>query len=410
MQWLWIIGVGAWFFDPSICLAEEPTAYKLKVSVPESHVAEVEAEFPTDGRESIELMMPIWSPGYYRVEDYTARIRDFSAKAPDGSRLSVEKPKKNRWTIRTNGVPKVLVSYRLTCEQRSVTTNWVGPEYAVWNGAATFVTLAASTKRPHDLWIQLPENWKQSMTALEPSPEGGRNHYRAEDYDTLVDAPIVAGNPSVHEFDVEGKKHSLVDLGDLGNWDGAKAAADLEKIARENHRFWGMLPFERKYLFLNVFRQGGGGLEHRNSTLLTSSPSTAKTQRPYPGWLSFVSHEYFHAFNVKRLRPVELGPFDYENPPKTESLWIAEGLTSYFGDLIVARSGLVGSNVFLDGLSRDIRQLQNSSGRLLQTLEQSSLDVWSSGTSGVGRDNTKTVNYYVKGPIVGFLLDAKIRA
>ena len=122
-----------------------------------------------------------------------------------------------------------------------------------------------------------------------------------------------------------------------------------------------------------------------------------------------MSHEYFHAFNVKRLRPVELGPFDYEHPPTTSSLWIAEGLTTYFGDLIVVRSGLGTTQDFLKAMSSDIEQLQNSPGRLVQSLEQSSLDVWSSGTSGVGRNRDKTVNYYVKGPIVGFLLDARIQ-
>ena len=112
------------------------------------------------------------------------------------------------------------------------------------------------------------------MTALEPALDGLPNHYRADDYDTLVDSPIVAGNPSVHEFEVDGSKHLLVDIGELGPWDGELAARELEKIVRENRRFWGFLPFKR-YLFLNVFRQGGGGLEHKNSTLLTASPPRA---------------------------------------------------------------------------------------------------------------------------------------
>jgi predicted metalloprotease with PDZ domain len=354
-------------------------------------------------------MMPIWSPGFYRVEDYAGKVLDLSVKGQDGAALDVEKPKKNRWKIRTNGRPKAIVSYRLTCEQRSVTTNWVGREYAVWNGAATFITLFESSKRPHVVRVVLPEGWKRSMAALAAYPGGGPDHYLAEDYDTLVDSPIVAGNPVVREFSVEGKTHALVDIGELGAWDGEKAARDLEKIARENHRFWGGLPFERTYLFLNVFRQGGGGLEHRNSTLLTSRTSNATNPRGHLSWLSFVSHEYFHAFNVKRLRPVELGPFDYESPPKTPSLWISEGLTTYFGNLMVVRSGLGTPENFLASISGEIRSLQNSPGRLLQTLEDASLDVWNSGTSGIGRDNRKTVSYYVKGPVVGFLLDARIR-
>ena len=183
---------------------------------------------------------------------------------------------------------------------------------------------------------------------------------------------------------------------------------ELEKLVQENRRLWGFLPFKR-YLFLNVFRQGGGGLEHKNSTLLTASPPRAAYPARNFRWLSFVSHEYFHAFNVKRLRPVELGPFDYEHPPNTSGLWIAEGFTSYYGELIVVRPGSGTTEDFLGAVSSHIEQLQNSPGRLVQSLEQSSLDVWSSGTSGVGRSRDKTVNYYVKGPIVGFLLDARIQ-
>lgn len=162
-------------------------------------------------------------------------------------------------------------------------------------------------------------------------------------------------------------------------------------------------------MFLNLFRAGGGGLEHRNSTVLTSNASRMATPRAYLSWLGFVSHEYFHSFNVKRLRPIELGPFDYENPPSTGSLWISEGLTTYFGDLMVVHAGLAGPEDFFANLSGHISQLQNSPGRHLQTLEEASLDVWNSGVSGVGRDAATTVSYYTKGPVVGFLLDARIR-
>jgi predicted metalloprotease with PDZ domain len=243
------------------------------------------------------------------------------------------------------------------------------------------------------------------MTGLEAAPGGLPNHFRAADYDTLVDSPIVAGDLSVREFDVEGSRHYVVDAGEFKQWDGQRSAQDLEKIVRETRRFWGFLPF-KKYVFLNVFRQGGGGLEHQNSTLLTSSPRAAT---PTFRWLAFVSHEYFHAFNVKRLRPVEISVFDYERPPQTASLWVSEGLTSYYGELLVCRAGLGSPQDCLAALSSHITSLQNSPGRLLQTLEQSSLDVWNSGTSGVGRDTATKVSYYVKGPVVGFLLDAKVQ-
>ncbi len=385
--------------------AAEPIVYTVKFPAPESHIAEVEAVIPTDKRAAIELMMPVWSPGFYRVEEYASRVQSLSARTADGKPLAVEQPQKNRWRIATNGAASVIVSYNLLCTGRSVTTNWVSEDLLVLNGAAAFITLAEQARRPHEIRLELAPQWKRAASGLDAAPDGNPNHFRAADYDSLVDAPIVAGDLSVREFTVEGSKHQLADVGDYKKWDGQRGAQDLEKIVRATRQYWGGLPFKR-YVFLNVFRQVGGGLEHSNSTLLTSSPNmTTPTLR----WLAFVSHEYFHAFNVKRLRPVELGPFDYEHPPSTSSLWIAEGLTTYGADLVVARAGLCNTQEFLALLSSNITSLQNSPGRLKQTLAQASLDVWNSGTSGVGRDTQNLVSYYVKGPVVGFLLDAKIQ-
>jgi predicted metalloprotease with PDZ domain len=169
------------------------------------------------------------------------------------------------------------------------------------------------------------------------------------------------------------------------------------------------LPF-RTYAFLLVFRPGGGGLEHRNSMLATTQAASTQTPAAYSRWLNFISHEYAHAFNVKRLRPIELGPFDYEHEVRTSGLWISEGFTTYFGNLAVTRAGLTSGSDFLAAVSAQIGQLQAAPGRLRQTLEQSSLDVWTSeGVSGVNTNAATSVSYYTKGAIVGFLLDAKIR-
>jgi predicted metalloprotease with PDZ domain len=388
----------------------EPIVYTIRFPAADKHLAEIEAAVPTQGRPDVALMMAVWSPGFYRIEAYAQKVQDLSARTTDGTPLEVERPKKNRWTIRNRvGAPKVIVSYRLMCDRRSVTTNWVAEDLIVLNGAAACVTLVESgqARRPHEVRLDLPPRCKRSVTAMDPAPDGLPNHYRAGDYDTLVDSPIVAGDLSIHEFQVDGSQHILADAGEIGQWDGALAARNLEKMVQETRRFWGFLPF-RRYVFLNVFRAGGGGLEHKNSTLLTASPRGGRE----PGsvrWLSFVSHEYFHAFNVKRLRPIDLGPFDYEHPPSTKSLWIAEGLTTYFGDLNITRAGLATTKDLLGMLSAHIGQLQNAKGRLVQTLEDASLDVWGSGTSGVGRDPATKLSYYVKGPVVGFLLDARIR-
>jgi predicted metalloprotease with PDZ domain len=386
--------------------AAEPIVYTVKVAEPATHYAEIRATYPVEGRDVIDLMMPLWSPGFYRVEDYASRVESLSARSVGDDRaLVVERPFPNRWRIRTPRATTVEVTYRLLCEGRSVTTNTVSENLLVLNPAAALITVASDLKRPHEVRLELPGAWKSAMSGLAPAKAGALNHFRAPDYDTLVDRPILAGDLSVREFTVGGVRHQLVDAGAHDQWDAASGVRDLEKIVRATRDYWGFLPFGR-YVFLNVFRQGGGGLEHGNSTLLTSSP---EMKTPTLRWLSFVSHEYFHAFNVKRLRPVELGPFDYEKPPSTSSLWISEGLTTYGADLVVARASLCTTEEFLTLLSNNIATLQGSPGRLKQTLEQASLDVWNSGTSGVGRDPENLVSYYVKGPVVGFVLDAKIQ-
>jgi len=391
---------------PAEASAAEPIVYTVTVAAPETHYADVRATYPTGGRGVIELMMPVWSPGFYRVEDYASRVEDLSARSPRDDRpLIVERPRPNRWRVQAQGAPTVVVTYRLRCDGRSVTTNALNESLLVLNPAAALLTLAGGLRRPHEIRLELPEAWKAAMSGLDAARDGALNHFIAPDYDTLVDRPILAGHLSVHEFTVDGVPHQLAEAGTHGHWDAARAAQDLEKIVRGTRDYWGRLPF-RRYVFLNVFRQGGGGLEHGNSTLLTSSP---ELQAPTLRWLSFVGHEYFHAFNVKRLRPIELGPFDYEAPPTTSSLWISEGLTTYGADLVVVRAGLATTDEFLTLISNNIATLQGSPGRLKQTLAQASLDVWNSGTSGVGRDPENLVSYYVKGPVVGFLLDVKIQ-
>ncbi|MBI3409578.1 MAG: M61 family metallopeptidase [Planctomycetes bacterium] len=403
---VWLVA----FLQPVAAQAPEPITYTVKFPEPAKNYALIEAVVPAGKQPSIEMMMPIWTPGFYRVEDYASKVQNLTARTTDGEALKVEQPKKNRWRIQTGGANKVVVSYHLICKVRFVTGNWVGEDMLVLNGSSAFITLAEKAKHPHDVRLQLPDIWKQSMTGLDAAPGGKPHHYRATDFDMLVDCPILAGNLAVNEFEVDGTKHYVVAAGDTAQWDGKRAAAQFQKIVEENRRMWGFLPF-KKYLFLfSVKEKGGsgGGLEHANSALMFSNPAVTRGASPNLGWLYFVSHEYFHAYNVKRLRPVELGPFDYEKEPRTTGLWIAEGLTTYYGDLIVARAGFGDRKNFLAQLSSHIDKLQKSPGRLVQTLDQASSDVWTSSMSGVGAGG-KTISYYVKGPVVGFLLDAKIQ-
>jgi len=387
--------------------APEPIRYTLSFPAPQTHYVEVTAAVPTGRRADVELMMAVWTPGSYLVREYARNVEAVTASGPDGRALDVDKSKKNHWRIATGGAPTITVKYRLYCREMSVRTNWVETDFALLNGAPTFITLADLAPRPHEVVITPASGWKRSITAL-PAMAGGDHRYRAPDYDTLVDSPIVVGNPAVYDFDVDGKKHSLVDVGEGGVFDGARAAKDLEAVVKEDRRLWGSLPYDR-YIFFNMITESGGGLEHKSSTVLMTNRWSTRTRRAYLAWLQLASHEYFHAWNIKRLRPAELGPFDYENENVTRSLWIAEGFTDYYADLQVERAGLQTRDEYLEDLSNTIELLQTTPGRLVQSAEMASFDAWIKYYRPDENTNNTSVSYYTKGTVIAFLLDAKIR-
>jgi predicted metalloprotease with PDZ domain len=384
--------------------AAEPLRYTVSFPAPQTHYMDVTMVVPTGGRPAVELMMAVWTPGSYLVREYSRNVEAVTA-ASEGKSLDVDKSTKNRWTVTTGGARSITVTYRVYGREMSVRTNWIESDFALLNGAPTFMTLTDRTPRPHEIEIVPAAGWKRSLTAL---PETGEHRYRAPDYDTLVDSPIVIGNPAVYEFTVDGKKHYLVNQGESGVFDGARAAKDLEKIVGENRRMWGSLPYD-KYLFLNMITEAGGGLEHKNSTVLMTSRWTTRTRRAYVAWLELASHEYFHAWNVKRLRPVELGPFNYEGENQTRSLWIAEGVTDYYADLVVHRGGLSTREEYFESLSAKIEELQTTPGRLVQSAEIASFDAWIKYYRPDENSPNTSISYYTKGAVLGFVLDARIR-
>ena len=387
--------------------AVEPIRYTVSFPAPQTHYMEVTAAVPTERRADVELMMAVWTPGSYLVREYERNVEAVTAAAPDGKALAVVKSDKNRWRVTTGGAATVTVKYRVYGREMSVRTNWIEAGFALLNGAPTFLTLADRTPRAHEVVINPATGWARSMTGL-PEMPGGAHRYRAPDFDTLTDSPILVGNPAVHEFTVDDKKHYLVNEGEGGIFDGARAAKDLEAMVREHRRMWGSLPYD-KYVFLNLLVEAGGGLEHKNSTVLMGSRWATRTRRAYNSWLDLASHEFFHVWNIKRLRPVELGPFDYENENHTRSLWIAEGVTDYYADLALHRAGLITRDEYLDSLSDKIEELQTTPGRLVQSAEMASFDAWIKYYRPDENSINTSISYYTKGSVVALLLDARVR-
>ena len=394
--------------------------YTLHFAGRKNHYIDVEGVFPA-GRETLDLAMAVWTPGSYLIREYSRHIVSMSAANIDGAALKLVKIAKNRWRIKSRGQPRVVVRYRLYASELSVRTNYVSDEIAIVNGAATFMTLADdltesgraassghSSAQSFEVAIDIPRDWTDCVTALDPHPDGTAHRYVAPDYDTLVDSPIVLGEAAVYPFEVDGVPHTLANFGEGGVWHGRRSADDVAAIARTQAAFWRVIPY-RRYVFLNVLLGRKSGLEHAESTLILSSRWRSRQRSDYVGWLGLVSHELFHAWNVKRMRPIELGPFDYNRERYTRSLWIAEGLPAYYDNLFLHRAGLIDDREYFGLLSADIESVQSTPGRHVQSLAEGSFDAWIKSYRRDENYLNSQISYYVKGAVIGFLLDAEIR-
>ncbi|HEX7421408.1 MAG TPA: PDZ domain-containing protein [Thermoanaerobaculia bacterium] len=385
--------------------AQDPVRYTLRFPAPQTHYVEVEATYPASNAKQIEVMMPVWAPGSYLVREFARNVENVTATTDRGEIVPVEKTRKNRWRFPTHGASTMTFRYRVYGREMRVQTNFIDSDFALLNGPATYIAPIDKLHNPFEVRVELPKIWARSLTsltAIEP------NRYRASDYDDLADSPIVAGNPAVHEFVVDGKRHELVNIGDEAFWDSERATKDVQKIVEQHRKTWGLLPYDH-YLFFNFIVDVGGGLEHKNSTVLMTRRFQMRTRKGYVDWLDLVSHEQFHAWNVKRLRPVALGPFDYENENYTPNLWISEGFTDYYGSLDVVRAGLMTPTEYLQRLSDAIHMLQTTPGRLVQPVAMASYDAWIKFYRPDENTANTGISYYTKGSIVAWILDAKIR-
>jgi predicted metalloprotease with PDZ domain len=366
----------------------------------------VTLEFEAEEDET-ELMMAVWTPGSYLVREYARHIDSMKVTNQKGEPLAYRKTRKNRWMVETEDADIVQVSYRLYCNEESVRTNFVNHDYAVLNGAPTFITIPDRLNQEHIVKLELADGWKRSATSIKANDEP--HSYTAENFDELVDSPIVAGNINVYPFEAGGVQHQLVNIGEVGMWDGSQAASDLKKVVLAHQKIWGSVPYDR-YLFLNVLSGGGGGLEHNFSTLVLSSRWSFREKGRYASWLSLCSHEFYHTWNVRRLRPKPLMKYDYENEVYTDGLWIAEGITSYYQDLALVRAGLISKSKFMSGLSSEIQGVQRTAGRKFQSLRDSSFDTWIKFYRPDENSRNTRISYYSKGAVAAFLLDMKIRS
>ena len=321
--------------------------------------------------------------------------------------LNVRKLATHLWQVETAGVNRVTVEYDVWAGRRNVSESWVEAEFGLLNGAGVFLYSEQTSGQQQTVRIQLPVGWGSIQTSLQRTGTAGE--FIARDYDELVDSPILAGNPVVYEFEVDRHPYSLVMLRANPFWDGQKAADDVAEIVRAQQDFWGVNPFDRRYLFLNLYMDKFGGLEHDHSTVMMCSPWQMRGKKDYIKWLGLVSHEFFHSWNVRRMRPEALVDYDYSAEMYTRELWLAEGLTSYYDNLLLFRAGLIDVGEYFELLAEEIRKYETTPGRAVRSAELASFDTWIKHYKEDSNKVNSTVSYYVKGGLIGFVTDMEIR-
>ncbi len=380
-------------------------AFTVSTPRPETRYLHVEATFEGLGGPTVELKLPAWSPGYYVLLDYARNVGSFSARDASGRPLAWEKSAKNAWRVSTGASRSFHVAYDVWAAGDSIAESALDERQAFLSPTGLFVHPAGRIDTPATLTVERPKQWARISTGLDPV-EGRPGTYSAPDFDVLYDSPLLVGNQEVLSFEVDGVPHTFEGAG-LGSLDRARFVADLKAMVTAAVRLIGEIPY-RRYAFISI-GPGGGGLEHLNSQLITFDAEKMADPAGYSRTLRFIAHEYFHHFNVKRIRPIALGPFDYDRENLTRMLWFSEGATVYYEDLLLARNGFYGPEEYLRRLESGLTSYESSPGRRFQSPAEASFDAWFGYFERSEHLRNTTVSPYDSGLAVSLLLDLGIR-
>ncbi|MBI4508012.1 MAG: M61 family metallopeptidase [Deltaproteobacteria bacterium] len=392
--------------------------YRLSFPNLHAHLVSVEARFidaAADGPE-VDLKMAAWTPGSYMIREYSRHVQDLVASDEDGRSIDVVKVDKATWRARMTHGRDLVVRYRVFGHELTVRTNHVDGTHAFLNGAPTFLWVEKRKEEPALVEIEAPPGFHVA-TSLDLVD----GTYLAANLDELIDSPIHVGPSPALEFSAAGRTARLALWGRFDMGKGvvrdargpdellAQLVADTQSIMEAHARVFGGVPYEH-YTFLLLLSPGAyGGLEHKRSTALLASPFAFASRKQYEELLELISHEYFHLWNVKRIRPSVLGPFAYDREAYTRSLWVMEGVTSTYDRLTLRRAGVLPAKRFFEKLCEEWSKLLAIPGRKKQSLEESSLDAWIKLYRPDENSVNSTVSYYLKGGLVATCLDLDIR-
>lgn len=397
-------------FSSTIAMSNSPTiSYYIAMSKPSTHLLEVELRF--DGldasEKALDVSLPAWRSGRYVILDLASGVVEFRALDSAEKTLAWRKTDKTTWRIETNGSSSVRVQYKVFAHEFNLRTRGVNAERAFVDGAAVFMYAEKYRWLPMTLTVVPYGNWRVT-TGLD-SVVGKKNTFAAPHYDYLADCPLEIGMQRDVSFEVLGNEHVLSITGE-GNYDTEKLKKDIARIIETQAAFWGgELPYKRYVFMLALSPSGGGGTEHINSCALGARPFIFKNPETYGNFLGLVSHEYFHTWNVKQLRPAAIDKYDWSKESYSEELWIAEGATSYYDDLLLVRAGLMTQAQYLERLGSAIDMDRSRPGNTKQSLAECSFDAWIKYWKQTKQAANFESDYYARGAAVIFALDMTIR-
>ena len=409
-------------------LAAPALHYRVDIGDINAHLFRVTLTIPKPAAQQ-RVSLPVWIPGSYLVREFAKnlqRLEASQAKGKNSVAVALTQRDKSSWQIDCSPAKPLVLTYEVYARDNSVRTAWLDAQRGFFNSTSVCLQVQGQEDSPHVLELPKPSaasgctGWSVAtgLTAQKINAQGFGS-YLAANYDELSDCPVEMGTFWSETFRAGGVTHRFVVAGAAASFDGARLIADTQKICEAEIRFWHgkAKPPYKSYLFmLNAVDDGYGGLEHRNSTALICKrkdlPRLGQKAagEGYTTLLGLISHEYFHTWNVKRLRPAEFARYDYSQENYTELLWFFEGFTSYYDDLFLRRAGLIDSALYLKLITRTINQVLQTPGRHVQSVAESSFDAWVKYYRQDENTANHTVSYYTKGSLVALCLDLALRS
>ena len=401
-----VLSLGIFFF--SYPLLSTPLSHLIKMPEPQTHYFEITTTVDLSNvsykKPFIDLKMAAWTPGSYLIREFAKNLEAVKAEA-NGKSISISKINKNTWRVALGATTKkIQVTYRVYAFELSVRTSFLDDSHGYINPASVLLYVNDFSNLPQDISIEPFKNFKVVSTALK---ETGKFTYQAKNLDELIDSPIEIGNHKVWVFKVNGIQHEIAFFG-TAKVDSLKFVADVTKVCQEAQKVVGEHPCDHYLFIIHNIGRGTGGLEHLYSTTCSVSRSAYDNERGYQGILSLLAHEYFHLWNVKRIRPKALGPFDYDNENYTHNLWLSEGMTSYYSGVILQRMGKISNQEYVNRVAAEISSVENTPGSHLESAADASWDAWIKYYRPNENSRNQTVSYYDKGSLLGYVLNAWI--